>query len=290
MKQIALFLFTAFLITACSNQTNDEVITSEIEDTTIVNSTLEISNLMDLKIIEGVGLGDVITLGMSREEIIAIATGVDCASDNQCSFRLSPETGTITVHFANDVVDLIEIGQFGVFPEYLWETSKGVTSQTLPSEVAEIYEGSEIETYTTHTNIIALDYGYTFASYLRYGDGSSQRVVTHQVYAVGGRPEVTYRNFQGFIEIINTKRKSTQYDVQITITTPDPGKEAVEVFLPSVDVPGQSSIKLDPESYLPLDGSLGTYYYTVDLLIAKGRKSSVASTYTGSFKLVEFIE
>jgi hypothetical protein len=288
MKQIVFFMFVALAFAACEKQFVDEEInmTSELTEK---SASLSSAELMDLQIIEGQGLGDVVTLGMSREDISNITTGIDCFSSNECSFRLSAETGPITVHFNNDTVDFIRIGQFGVFPEYLWSTTAGATSLMTPTEVAELYDPSEIVNYDyVYTDVVAKEYGYTYFSYVRYGDGGSQRVVTHEIYARGGRPETFIQVFQGIILVQNPKPKTTVFDVKLSVTQPD--GEVVQVPEFSVSIPGRSSTNLFPSNYLSSDGPLGTYTYTATLLSQKGKNQRVEGTSSGSFRLVQVVE
>ncbi|RIJ48389.1 hypothetical protein D1614_11745 [Maribellus luteus] len=288
MKQIVFFIFAVLAFAACEKQFVGEEINMPNE-LTEKSASFSSAELMDLQIIEGQGLGDVVTLGMSREDISQITTGIDCFSSKECSFRLSAETGPITVHFNNDTVDFIRIGQFGVFPEYLWSTTAGATSLMSPTEVAELYDPSEIVHYDyVYTDVVAKEYGYTYFSYLRYGDGGSQRVVTHEIYARGGRPETFIQVFQGIILVQNPKPKSTIYNVNLSITQPD--GQVVEVPEFSVSIPGGSSTMLFPNNYLPLDGPLGTYTYTATLLSQKGKSQKVAGTSSGSFQLIQVVE
>lgn len=281
-------MFAALVFAGCEKQFVNEEINMTYE-LTEKSASLSSAELMGLQIIEGQGLGDVIALGMSREDISQIATGVDCFSNTECTFRLSPETGSITVHFNNDTVDLIRIGQFGVFPEYLWSTTAGASSLMTPAEVAQLYDPSEIVNYNNvYTDVVAKEHGYTYSSYVRYGDGGSQRVVTHEIYTRGGQPESAIQVFQGYIELKNPKRKSAVYNVSLSITQPD--NELVQVPEFSVSIPGNSSTVISPKTYLSLDGPLGTYTYTADLLERKGRKQALAGTSAGSFQLVEIVE
>lgn len=292
MKQLVFFLLIAFAFTSCTDHLIEEDFERELDSPTEITSSLNRSstNVEDLQIIEGVGLGDVVTLGMTRDQIRQLAPGAGCESGSECTFKLSPETGAIKVHFTNNKVDAIDLFQYGIFPDYLWSTTKGVTSLTPPDEVAATYENSVVEKYSVYTNIIAASYGYTFASYQTFGDIGSNRVVRHLIYSPdgGGQIPETVRSFMGQIVLKNTRRKRKTYQVNLTITAPDGQVTQVPTF--SRTIGGNGSVRINPENYLSTDGPLGTYSYSADLLINRKSSTIKASTSTGTFKLIESVQ
>jgi len=136
-----------------------------------------------LEIIEGQGVGDVVTLGMTRAEIILVADNGNCDTADSCSFRLSPDTAALTVSFdASDRVDYITINQGGIFEEYRWSTTAGATDYMSPEEVAALYPGSVIESGYPWDYVNAQDYGYTYGNSITCSYVGCTESSIHYVY------------------------------------------------------------------------------------------------------------
>lgn len=111
-----------------------------------LSSPLAAADLESLRIAEGMGLvdqyGDVVTIGMSRDEAVRDMAGGSCDSANQCVFTLSRDTGTIIVQFdTSGLATHITVVQGGVPDDLKWpnEIAGQVLDGMTVGEVATVY-------------------------------------------------------------------------------------------------------------------------------------------------------
>ncbi|MBD0831892.1 hypothetical protein [Aestuariibaculum sediminum] len=269
MKKLSILLCTAMAFVACENS-QEELDLLEIPLTSSINQ---------IEIVEGVGIGDIITLGMSRNEVSSVVENGNCDSGDQCTFRLTPETAMITVTFnANNVVSGIEINQSGVAADNQWQTAQGVSDGMAPEDVANLYSGAEISTQYPYTYVNVKNLGYTYIYSQTCTYAGCNTLVSHYIYNSDSTSQDN-RVVVGEIVISNSSRKTVNYTAEIEINKPDGSVAGVNM---SITIPGRSSITINPISVVDINGPLGTYNYKVDLLDKKGR---IKDTQFGSFAL-----
>lgn len=234
------------------------------------------ANLADLQIIEGQGVGDLVTLGMSRSAAMNVAANGNCDSAASCAFRLSPETAAITVYFgAGDRVDFITVNQNGLSPENKWSTTAGAIDGMSLSEVAALYADAEIAGGQVRSE--AAGYAFSFSQTCSYFGCSSTYI--HSIFEATTEPTTGEAGFEGQIVLENPSTKTKTYSVELEIVSPDGELSTTDL---SATIPGNGSISCYPGDFVSADGELGDYEYTATLVDRRGR---VKGSSYGTFSL-----
>ncbi|MBD0823317.1 hypothetical protein [Aestuariibaculum marinum] len=270
MKKIIPLFLLVLTIFACDNNAED----------TFDNEAAFKINLNTIEIIENQGVGNIITLGMSRNDIHTALGGNICGTASECSFRLTPETGVITVTFnSDDLVTNIDINQNNILDENKWSTTSGATDNMTPNEVAALYPGSVIKSEYPYTYVLASKDGYTLEYYESCTYAGCTTSITHHIYSAGNTNTGDNRIILGDIVVENPSKKTASYTVNIDITNPD--NQTTSNAFP-LTISGRSSYTIDPATLVDIDGTLGTYTYVAKLLNNKGR---VKGKFTGTFEI-----
>lgn len=295
MKKFFLILITPLLFMACV----DELIeaTPVVEDTAVDSaemdeflasvpvsqiSAIQSTNLANVQIIEGVGVGDIVTLGMTRDQIKRIATNGNCDTANECSFKLSNDTAAITVTFdSSNKVNTIEVNQIAVFPDKRWSTTRGAVDGMRPEQVAALYPGSTTTSQYPYTYVRAESFGYQYTYFQSCSNiGCGPRAV-HLIFNSNDQPTVEeQRAFTGYVVVKNNSRKTVTANVDLKITAPD-GSITTKSFVKTISKRG--SITYNPGDFVSIDGPLGRYNYTVKLVNNRGKTVSQNS---GNFSII----
>lgn len=243
------------------------------------------TDLGSVAIVEGQGVGDLVTVGQSRSQLISTldslgANNGNCTYDDTCVFRLSSDTSAIRVTFDNaDEVAGITVTQGGIAPDKRWDTTRGVVDGMAPADVAALYPGAEVVVDNTGTHVVADEYGYTYNFRSSCYATSCTITTSHEIYAAGDQPseEVTEGVFSGQFSVYNSSRKAATLQFKLTVTAPN---GAVTNKSYSVRVSGRSTYTVDPATVLSTDGERGNYSYTAELIRGKRTVASNSGVVT----------
>ncbi|MFD2453930.1 hypothetical protein [Ideonella paludis] len=138
-------------------------------------------NYENLEIVEGVGLVDAdtnakyITLGMSRNKLMANAPQMHCLTPAYCEVLSSPTTGLVTVHL-DEAGKVFYLRFYQDTAPHKWASRKGAMDGMTLAQVHAIYKGSTLSSTTDPTKSPADGYvrtkngNYLYQTYTLCGD------------------------------------------------------------------------------------------------------------------------
>lgn len=279
MKKLFILLTAVVSFTACEKEI-DEITISEVNAPEYAGK-----GGGNIQIAEGQGVGKIVVLGMTRDEIRSVATNGNCDTANECTFRLNSKTAAITVTFdASDLVSRITINQNGLLDRDKWITSYGADENMKPSEVRDLYPGSVMTISSPYVYVDASQYGYYYTRRYDcvYGDCIARTI--HTILPVESETVGGQNEFKGDIILNNPSHKSSTYTINLEITNPVGEVNVVPPF--SESIPGGGSVSISPGNFVDVNGTTGTYKYKAVLLKRKGRTESEVGVSIGVFEIV----